>query len=351
MADDTLMRALIQTAYGPPAKSLTLQHIPKPVLPASSSSLLVRVKAASIAPAEWGFLIGITRILGVFSIPDGMGIDFAGVVEGAGEGAKALGWKEGEEIVGAVPISRKGVYQEYILVEATDCARKPANLSWEEASCLPANGLTALQAIAKHKGAKESIFITGGMGGVGHLAIQLAHYHFGFKHITTTVSTSKVVQLKELYPYVDEVIDYKTTDPLKVIPKRSLDVVFSTLGTPGQWIPYLAPQRPVPSLIEITTSPGTAVIEQNWGVKFPWYGRLLFNVATWWMRPRVPEGVQWVPHNTLMVQKELETLVQEAAEGHLTPLVGKVFTLEQATEAFELAHKGIVGKVVFRVTE
>ncbi|KZT60199.1 GroES-like protein [Calocera cornea HHB12733] len=349
MADDTLMRALIQTAYGPPAKSLTLQRIPKPVLDPSSTSLLVHIRAASIAPSEWGLLAGYARAFGVFHIPFGMGIDFAGVVEGVGEGAKALGWREGEEVMGCVPITRRGTYQEYVVVEPFNCARKPRNLSWEEASSLPGNGLTALQALEKHKGENKSILITGGMGGVGHLAVQLAHHTFGFKHIITTVSTSKVDRLKELYPYVDQVIDYKTTDPLKVVPKHSLDVVFSTLSSPGQWTAYLAPQRPVPTLIEITTSPGSAVMEETWGIKFPWYGRLLFDVAEWWMRPRMPKGVKFIAHSTL--QRDVELLAEEAAKGHVRPLVGRVFTLEEGAEAFELLHKGIVGKVVFRVSE
>ncbi|KZP00096.1 GroES-like protein [Calocera viscosa TUFC12733] len=351
MSDNQLMRALIQVAYGRPAKSLVLKSVPKPVLNPSSSDLLVRVKAASIAPAEWGFLIGITRIAGVFSIPDGLGIDFAGVVEGVGEGAKAEGWTGGEEVMGCVPISLKGTYQEYVLVPSSCCARKPENISWEEAAALPANAMTALQALEKHQGGKEAIFVTGGLGGVGHLIIQLAHHRFGYKRIITSVSTSKVERFKELYPYVDEVIDYKKTNPTSVVPKASLDVVYSTLGTPGQWVPYLAPQRPVPTLIEITISSGAAALQENWGLTFPWYARWLFDFAAWWKRPRVPEGVQFVAHNTRMLHKDLQAVADEAAAGQLKPLIGRVFSLEEGTEAFELVHKGIVGKVVFRVSE
>ncbi|KZP00090.1 GroES-like protein [Calocera viscosa TUFC12733] len=351
MPDDQLMRALIQVAYGRPAKALSLQSVPRPVLAPSSSDLLVRVKAASIAPAEWGFLIGITRIVGVFPIPAGMGIDFSGVVEAAGEGATAEGWKGGEEVMGCVPISLKGTYQEYVLVPSSCCARKPENISWEEAAALPANAMTALQALEKHQGGKEAIFVTGGLGGVGHLVIQLAHHRFGFKRIITSVSTSKVERFKELYPYVDEVIDYKKVNPTSVVPKASLDVVYSTLGTPGQWAPYLAPQRPVPSLIEIATSPGTAVVQENWGVIFPWYARWLFDAVAWYARPRVPKGVQFVAHNTRMLHKDLQAVADEAAGGRLKPLIGRVFSLDEGAEAFELAHKGIVGKVVFRVSE
>jgi len=350
------MRALVQTGFGSPsdAKVLSVQYIPKPVLAANSSDVLVRIKCASMAPAEYNFFSGlVTRVLGISTIPAVSGVDFAGVVEQVGEEAKAQGWKEGDEVLGCVAITRKGTYQEYIVVSCSLCARRPPNVSWEEASCLPANGMTALQALENHQGAKEAAFVTGGLGGVGLLAIQLLHHRMGFKKIITSVSTSKVAQFKELYPYVDEVIDYKTTNPTSVVPKSSLDLVFSTIGAPGPWMPYLVLQRPTPTLIEITTSPGSAILESeaHWGVRLPWYTRIIFDLSAWWMRPNLPRGVKFVAHNTAFVQRDLEAVASEAGKGHLTPLVGKVFTLEQGAEAFELCHKGIVGKVVFRVTE
>jgi len=135
------------------------------------------------------------------------------------------------------------------------------------------------------------------------------------------------------------------------VPKSSLDVVFSTLGTPGQWLPQLAVQRPTPTLIETTASPGSAIVESNWMVRLPWYTKLIFDAGAWWMRPRVPKGVTFLAHITTFGQRDLEEVAREAGEGRLKPLVGKVFSLEQGAEAFELSHKGVVGKVVFRVTE
>ncbi|KZP00095.1 GroES-like protein [Calocera viscosa TUFC12733] len=348
---DKLMRALVQTSYGPPSHSLTLQSLPKPALVPSSSDLLIRVVAASIAPAESLFLLGRLRVLGVFPLPDRLGIDFSGIVESAGEAAQAEGWKQGEEVLGCLPMCSKGVYQEFIIAPSGICVRKPGNLSWEEAACLPSKAMTALQALRKHEGGREAIFITGGLGGVGHYALQLAHGLLGFKKIYASVSTSKVSQLKSLYPWVDEVIDYKLIDPITVIPKGSLDVVFSTIGTPGPWMPYLARERPVPTLIEITTSPGSAVIQENWGLQLPWHARWLFDATAWWFRPRVPEGVKYLAHNTKIRLEDLKAVVREAAEGRLKPLVAGVFKLEDAVEAFELAQRGVGGKVVIRVAE
>jgi len=344
------MRALVQTAYGPPSQILSVQHIPKPVLSSASNDLLVRVKCSSISPAEYAFFSPRSRILGIFTLPKVGGIEFSGVVEEVSEGAKAQGWKEGDEVMGGVPVGLKGTYQEYITVLCNYCVRRPPNLSWEEACSIPETALTALQALQKHTGGTEAAFVTGGLGGVGHLAIQLLHHRFGFKKIITTVSTSKVAQVQELYPYV-EVIDYKTTDPTTAIPKSSLDVVFSTVGAPNPWTSHMAAQRPTPTLIEITTSPGSAIIESNWHVRLPWYTRIIFDAGAWWMRPSLPKGVKFVPHNTAFVQRDMEEVAREAGEGRLVPLPGTVFTLEQGAEAFELAHNGVIGKVIFRVTQ
>ncbi|EJU06496.1 hypothetical protein DACRYDRAFT_103443, partial [Dacryopinax primogenitus] len=135
------------------------------------------------------------------------------------------------------------------------------------------------------------------------------------------------------------------------IPHKSLDLVFSTLGTPGQWTAHLATQRPTPTLIEITTVTNATGLEANWGTKFPWYARLLIDFAAWYLHPRVPKGVKFVAHNTAFLPQDLAAMVKEAEEGRLNPLIGTEFTLEQGAEAFDLAHKGIIGKVIFRISD
>ncbi|EJU06507.1 GroES-like protein [Dacryopinax primogenitus] len=344
------MRALVQTAYGRPSKALTVQTLPLPPYAPTSDDLLIKVKRASIAPAEWGFLAGYHRPLGILSLPDRLGFDFSGVVVRAGEAAQAQGWKEGDDMFGALPLAKKGTYAEYITASSEYCAPKPVNMTWEEAACLSSNGMTALQGLERHEGAREVAFVTGGLGGVGHLAIQLLHEHFGFKKIITSVSTGKVEQIKTLYPYV-EVIDYKTSTPAKVIPAKSVDLVFSTIGAPAQWTPLLATQRPTPTLIEITTVPGAPGMEASWGLTLPWYARCMVNTAAVLIRPRNPKGSKYVAQYTAYIHRDLEVLNKEAAEGRLKVMTGREFTIDQGAEAFDLTHKGVVGKVVFHISD
>jgi len=146
------------------------------------------------------------------------------------------------------------------------------------------------------------------------------------------------------------VIDYRTVDPLKVISKGTLDLVFDTLGRPARWLPYLNTSHPSPTLVEITTVPAVSVLESSWGVRFPWYIRPLLHAAAWFLTPRVPEGVKYVAHNTQLEGKQLREVMAIAERGELRPMVAKVFSLDEAAEAYELTHKGVVGKVVIRVT-
>ena len=77
-----------------------------------------------------------------------------------------------------------GAYAEYLAVTSAAIARKPSNLSFEEAASVPVASQTAWQGLFTHghleKG--QTILIDGGAGAVGAYAVQLAshacHRHF-----------------------------------------------------------------------------------------------------------------------------------------------------------------------------
>ena len=70
-----------------------------------------------------------------------------------------------------------GAYAEYVAVKAA-IARKPSNLSFEEAASVPVAAQTAWEGLFTHghleKG--QTILIHGGAGAVGAYAVQLASY-------------------------------------------------------------------------------------------------------------------------------------------------------------------------------
>jgi NADPH:quinone reductase-like Zn-dependent oxidoreductase len=84
----------------------------------------------------------------------------------------------GEEVYALTPFDRDGVAAEYAVVPTKMLAPKPSRLSHIEAAALPMGGLTAWQALFVHgKLAQgERVLVTGASGGVGHIAVQLAHH-------------------------------------------------------------------------------------------------------------------------------------------------------------------------------
>ncbi len=95
-----------------------------------------------------------------------------------------------------------------------------------EAAALPLAGLTAWQALVDTADVSEGtrVLITGAAGGVGHLAVQIAHARGA--HVVAVASGGQADYLRGLG--ADEVIDYHTVDFETVV--RDIDVVFDTVG-------------------------------------------------------------------------------------------------------------------------
>lgn len=140
------------------------------------------------------------------------GCDMAGVVVARG-GDDAVRFQVGDEVYGNIQdfrgggkLKQLGSLAQFIAVEEDLVAAKPENLSFEEAASLPLAVQTAVEGFTT-AGFEEGqlVFIVGGAGGVGSLAVQL----FGAALVTATTSTGKVEFVKRLG--ADKVVDYTKT--------------------------------------------------------------------------------------------------------------------------------------------
>jgi hypothetical protein len=77
--------------------------------------------------------------------PQGMGHDFAGVVEAVGQGVTLF--DVGDAVLGAAPIKGGGAFADVVMTAVNGIAKKPAELSFEEAAAIPTVGVAALQAV------------------------------------------------------------------------------------------------------------------------------------------------------------------------------------------------------------
>ena len=109
----------------------TVASIPKPS--PGPNEVSIRLKAVALNPLDWkklysGFMIE--------SWPAVLGIDGAGIVEAVGQGVN--NFKAGDEVFSLFGHnSRAASFQEVSVVPEMFVAKKPRNLTFEEAASLP----------------------------------------------------------------------------------------------------------------------------------------------------------------------------------------------------------------------
>ncbi|WP_367131616.1 MULTISPECIES: NADP-dependent oxidoreductase [Streptomyces] len=177
------MKAISYRTYG---GSEVLEYGERPNPKVGPDSVLVKVKAAAVNPVDWKARAGYLdpALDAVFPVIPGW--DVAGVV--VRPGADATEFAEGDEVIGYVreDFLSRGTFAEYVAAPVRTLARKPKNLTFEQAAGLPLAGLTAYQALVKalRLWEGETVLIHAASGGVGSMAVQVAR-HFGARVIGT----------------------------------------------------------------------------------------------------------------------------------------------------------------------
>lgn len=213
------MKAFIVNKYGG-EENVVLADVAVPQI--GNNDVLVRVRAASVNPVDFRTRNGEFKQLVHYKMPLILGFDFAGIVEKVGPAVSRF--KPGDEVYGLKEEERNGSFAEFIATHESALARKPKNLSMEEAASIPLVGLTAWQALVEKTQLKlgQKVFIQAGSGGVGSLAIQLAK-HIG-AIVATTASNGSIGLVKDLG--ADIIIDYKKDDFEATL--RDYDVVLNS---------------------------------------------------------------------------------------------------------------------------
>jgi NADPH:quinone reductase-like Zn-dependent oxidoreductase len=202
------MKAIVRKRWGRPRDVLEVDDVAKPE--PADDEVLVRVRASSINRGDYYAFGGVAALMrpmvGGFFRPKEhrLGGDFAGIVEAVGRNVTDV--QPGDEVYGV----RTGAFADYVSARLA-VARKPANLSFEEAAAVPVAALTALQALRDRGGLEPGgrVLVNGGSGGVGTFAVQLAKA-LGAGHVTAVCSTHNVERARSLG--ADSVVDYTRED-------------------------------------------------------------------------------------------------------------------------------------------
>jgi NADPH2:quinone reductase len=175
----------------------------------AEDEVLVRVAFAGVNPIDvMTRRGGGMAAAGIVSLPLTPGWDLAGTVEAVGSEVHEFGI--GQRVYGMARFPKAGsAYAQQAVVPALDLLATPDAFSDEEAAAFPMAALTAWQALRDTASVQpgERVLITGAGGGVGHLAVQLAH-HLGAE-VITVASAGKHPWLQQLG--ADVTVDY--TDP------------------------------------------------------------------------------------------------------------------------------------------
>jgi NADPH:quinone reductase-like Zn-dependent oxidoreductase len=269
-----------------------------------------------VNPVDWkareGYLDGL--FAPVFPVVPGW--DVSGVV--VRPGVAVSEFDVGDEVIGYVreDFLSRGTFAEYVAAPLRTLARKPRNLSFEEAAGLPLVGLTAYQVLIKMLQVKrgETVLVHAAAGGVGSIAVQLG-VHLGARVIgTASESNHDFVRGLGGEPVV---YGEGLGERVRGLAPEGVDAVFDTVGGDALKVSanLLAPEGRLVSVAD------NEVV--NYG------GRYYF------VRPDA---------------QDLQRLADLAEQGVVSVHVDETFPLERAADAHRLNQEGRTrGKIVVTV--
>ncbi|HLO03931.1 MAG TPA: zinc-binding dehydrogenase [Symbiobacteriaceae bacterium] len=323
------MKALVLDRPGTP-DTLRIADLPRPT--PGPGEVLVRVHAAGLNPVDYKMAeAGHVK----WAYPFILGLDVAGTVVELGEGVTE--WQPGDAVYYHGDLSRPGGFAEWAVVAAHVVAPIPAGLSFAQAAALPCAGFTAYQALYRklHIEPGQSVLVTGGAGGVGGFAVQLAA-HTGCS-VIATCSTQNLEYVRSLG--ATHVVDYTKEDVVERVRAltdgRGVDAAVDTVSRAS------------------ATEVADLLLAYNGGIACV-AGSVDFTVARPFRQAASVHGVMLGGAHLSgdrLAQEDLARMGREfgalVASGRIDPMLHKVIRLEEIPEALvQLSGRHVRGKIV-----
>ena len=325
------MKAIVQDEYGTaPEDVLRFEEIAWPTI--GDNEILVRVRAASVDRGTWHVMTGLPKLMRIMGFglrrpkQPNPGRSLAGTVEAVGKNVTEF--KLGDEVYGTCG----GSFAEYARTQVGLLARKPANLSFEQAASVPVSGMTALQGVRDRAQVQtgERVLIIGASGGVGTFAIQIAKTFGG--EVTAVCSTAKTDLVRALG--ADHVVDY-TRDDFAGGEQR-YDVVLDIGGNSRL------------SHLRRALTPGGRLVVVGGETDGRWLGGFDRQLRAIMLSPLVSQklGILGAKENAA----DLSGLRELLETGNVSPAVDRTYTLSEAPAAIRYLREGKArGKIVITV--
>jgi alcohol dehydrogenase len=301
--------------------------------------VLVRVHAAGLNPVDYKMREGKMRLINHLRLPLVAGSEFAGVVEQIGPGVTRFA--PGDRVFARTHKSRMGAFADYAAVEESLLAKFPDELDFRQAAGMPLAGLTALQALRDQLGAGPGgrLYISGGAGGVGTLAIQIA------KALGAEVATTASGRGEELVRKLgaDHVIDYKKERAQDVL--QGYDYAFDLIGG-DELTGAFRVVKPGSTVVSIAGVPESSTAREDLGRGQPL--QALFWLASAKIRREARK--RRIRYRYLFMHPsgaDLEFLGKLVQRADLNVVVDRAYPLEEIAEAFAYLEQGRAkGKVI-----
>ncbi|MGA2965187.1 MAG: NADPH:quinone oxidoreductase family protein [Terriglobales bacterium] len=316
------MKALVITRFGGP-EVLELQHVPDPH--PAPGQLLVKVEAGGLNFAD--LLTARGGYAGTPKPPLTAGREFAGREEETGR--RVMGYTQWAAFAEKTAPQRDLVWP------------VPENWTAEQAAAFPVNFFTAYFAYWKagllDNPARSRVLIHAVAGGVGTAAVQIGKI-LGVEMYGTSSSDDKLARVRALG--LQHGINYKQSDYLEAVKDltgvEGVDAVFEMLGA-----------EHVAKSVRCLRAFGRVICYGSATGEIPQLDtRLLYakgaSVHGLWL--------SYLSANRPLMESAWQRLSEWLAAGKLAPVIGKVFPLDQAREAYTLMQEGKnYGKIVLKI--
>lgn len=328
------MKAFVLGSYGS-SDHLGLTAVDTPV--PAADEVLVRVRATSVNPYDWHHMRGEPRVARM--MPGTLGLrapklrilggDMAGQVEAVGEDVTEF--RPGDDVFALLA---QGGFAEYVSVPERLLARKPGNLSYEQAAAVPMAATTALLGLRDVARIEpgQKVLVNGASGGVGTFAVQIARALGARADAVCSLPNADLARSIG----ADDVIDYTSQDFTRS--GRRYDVLLDIAGS-----------RPVFACRRVLAPRGTLVLIGGPAGRWLQPAGHMFSALA--MAPLVSQRIAMADTVSCTAKKQiLMTLTTLIEDGKVTPVISRRYPFHDIQEAVRYQEQGhAAGKVVVTI--
>ncbi len=319
---------------------LEIKDVPIPGI--GDDEVLVKIMYSGVNPLDNMIVREEVKLITPYKYPLVMGNEFSGVIEKVG--GNVSGFDVGDRVYARMPLDKIGTFSEYTAINVDAISKIPDYLSFEEAACVPLTALTAVQSFELMNVKEgESLFISGGTGSLGAMAIPMAK-SLGL-HVITSGSERNRERVMDLG--VSEFIDYKTQDYSEIL--SDVDYVLDTLGE-SELEKEFKILKPEGSLVSLKGLPNQEFAKR---MGLSAVKKLLFKFAG--LKFDKMAGKKNQKYYFLFVEsngKQLERVSRIFEDKNIKPSVDTVFELSDVNKALEKVDKGgSKGKTLIKIGE